>query len=226
MKDMQIYLKRTIYNDKCKQVRYRKMKVFQMKIETFNKQTSTQLNIVQLENAFNKTLENCEQLIDDSKILFHNGRFQRSFFLSSIAKEEIGKCAHIEFIIMIMYSGMQIDWKKFWKIFYTHKLKREYMLYIDHIIEFFVGQKVDIEKQNRIEEGQKLASLYTDYYNNDFQNPIDIIGEDDARLKLEYMERLYSAIASAVGKLVPTEEELKRRQEEIDKIDNIFKQFK
>lgn len=188
----------------------------------FGKQKNTQLNIKQLESAFNKALENSEQLIEDSRILFHNNRFQRSFFISSIAKEEIGKAAHLKFTYFKISFGIPIDWKDFWDIFYNHMSKRKYILLIEQIIQFLIGQKIEINEINRIEEDQKLASLYTDYYDIDFQGPIDIIGEDDARMKLEDIENLYRGFARAVGKYKPTEEELKREQEELEKLESIL----
>ncbi|WP_440999802.1 AbiV family abortive infection protein [Fodinibius sp. SL11] len=149
------------------------------------------LSIEQITSARKKTFKNAEELIKDSELLFENGSFARSLFLSQIAVEELGKYLMICSIITQQIRNDDIDWSKFWKRFRSHIEKRGNIYNFGIFLSF---ETTPEEKKEQIEnleddledlESEKLSSLYTDYTDNEFTLPSNLIDEETAVDKLE-----------------------------------------
>lgn len=112
-----------------------------------------------------KSLENAEELLNESKLLYENDKFERAFFLTIIGVEEIGK--HI-----ICASGFvnslkdQFDFKRFSKRFKNH-LEKHYVINLFEELRFFDEEnfkELKFKSDTFSLDKLKMNSLYTDYW--------------------------------------------------------------
>jgi AbiV family abortive infection protein len=133
---------------------------------------------------------NAEELLSDSRLLYKNGRYARSVFLSQIAAEEMGKAFYC-FSAYIDYRLKELDIKSFTKLFYSHHDKA---MMIDYGEDFFLGLEYKEYKERKREIGLlqtgKMWALYVDYYDNKYISfPSLTITEEAARLSLSWNEK-------------------------------------
>lgn len=81
------------------------------------------LNLQQIDNYISSLIENAEQLIHESKILFDANSFARSHTLSHLAREELSKCIILYGAGRRIQGGDDIDWKNTMKRLRDHKSK-------------------------------------------------------------------------------------------------------
>ncbi len=80
-----------------------------------------QLTIVQIRTLADHCLRNASKIIDESKLLFENRRYSRSFFLSWTAMEELSKR---DMLFYAIFNGRdEARWNKFWREFRSHRPK-------------------------------------------------------------------------------------------------------
>lgn len=139
------------------------------------------LTLKQLKGARLKTLRNAEDLIKEAEILYKNGRFPRIIFLCQIAGEEIGKYFIIgSFIVDFIHKG-DINWKKFWKRFLSHHEKLETLAFLENILLGMEPPKKYGEYLKKMHqeicllEQLKQKSIYTDFTNEKFYYPAEVI---------------------------------------------------
>lgn len=146
------------------------------------------LSIEQLEHGRKRTLHNAEELVTDARILLGNERYARCYFLSEIAVEELGKYAMLVAATLNVLVG-QMDaeeWKALRRGFRDHRDK----LSMSHGVEELWAGTLDLGDANRLREEAKkdniakMQALYTDFYQEIFLRPSEIVGRDDAVVAL------------------------------------------
>ena len=194
------------------------------------------LSLKQLVCARLKILENASDLIRDADCLFEEGRWARSAFLSHIAIEELGKYLMIMGAI-VNHISKQIDWKKFWKRFVSHRSKTQNIFFFDaalsppeedeEILRDFEKAESDSAKFQK----EKLSSLYVDFRNDQFILPMDVVNEDtakraieNAKAVLDFFQNGENLVFSKVdlGKL--TADTVARIEEEVKKLSTKLKE--
>lgn len=139
-----------------------------------------QLSIDQLITAKNKILLNAQNLVNESQLLYDNKKYARSFFLASIACEELGKCIMVLSSI-VKLANNSLEWKHFWKRLRNHQDKS---LVIQHMENISVSDEENFSEPQSIneiapdQEEYKMAMLYSDMFQNDFFEPNEIADEE------------------------------------------------
>ena len=86
----------------------------------------TRLTTEQIRVLSDYCLQNASELVEEAKLLFENKKYARSFFLSTIALEEVSKRDVLWGAIFLGEDEQQ--WKKFWNKFRHHDVKLARML--------------------------------------------------------------------------------------------------
>jgi AbiV family abortive infection protein len=137
------------------------------------------LNIEQFIVARHKILINSRNLIEEATILYNNGKLSRSYFLLTIANEEFGKYILLTGAIVEYLKGT-INWSKFWKKMRDHKVK---LGTFEHAKNVLLADDDHFRNPNEINsiipelDDYKMAALYSDFCENDFYEPNEIISE-------------------------------------------------
>lgn len=166
----------------------------------------SKLSLKQLARGRLKAFQNAVDLIDDAECLFKRGRWARAAFLSHIAIEELGK-----YLIIMGAIGNLIlersDWRKFWKRFLSHKAKSENIFYFDATLSLSQKDEEilrDLEKARRdcIKfQKDKLTFLYTDFQDNKFVRPMDIVDKNTANKAIDNAKAVISFFDSREKKI-------------------------
>lgn len=136
-----------------------------------------ELSREQLITARDKVIENAKNLFEEAQLLYTNERLSRAYFLFCICNEELGKSVMITSAIVELVNE-SIDWKKFWRRLRNHKDKTGT---IEHLENIFISSDANFTEPNDIKkiipelEEFKMASLYSDMFQNDFFVPDEII---------------------------------------------------
>ena len=136
-----------------------------------------ELSLEQLILARNKIIENAKALYEEAMLLYENSKFARTYFLLCIANEELGKSLIVTSAIVDLIAE-KIDWHKFWKRLRNHKDKTRM---IEHAENIFVSSDENftapenIQKLIPVLEELKMASLYSDMFQNNFFEPNELV---------------------------------------------------
>lgn len=158
-----------------------------------------------------KTILNAQQLCDESEILHSHGKFARSFTLSHLAREEMGKSMMLYSVAIRMLLERNIDWKKVSRRFRNHKEK----IVNDRALSwaFFISVLGDAPETSQISEilfnsgtvqhsnSQKNASLYVDWKDGQFVLPEEIISEQKSSRNLSIAVDRISFISKVILQL-------------------------
>ena len=138
--------------------------------------------------------ENASELYEDAKLLFENGRIQRSVSLSILAIEEAGKSRIIKEILL---TDDPKELKKHWQNYRKHTEKN--LSWITPSLFIGGARKLD-ELKEAFEEGKnhgddieniKQLSFYTDIFGKGvWSSPKDSISEKFGRMILEFAKIL------------------------------------
>lgn len=154
---------------------------------------SEKLSIYDIINGMFLSIDNAKSLIEDAELLLKHRRFARTFVISQLASEEIGKA----FILYNLYmalkiDGIPIDHKKIRKAFYDHKSKTFEATMADFMIvsEMRLSEeeeKVAVEALcKEIVRGReeyntlKNRGLYISFEDGKFLKPEDSISKNEA----------------------------------------------
>lgn len=137
-------------------------------------------------------IENANDLISDSKVLLDNLRYARSYTLSQLAVEEIGKAIMLQDVYDSLRSGNrhELDFKEFINNFKNHNFKTRESILADIITyidceskskdSLAMGLSAELEK---IKKGNynflKNKSLYVSLESNRFIKPKDVFGKEE-----------------------------------------------
>lgn len=155
--------------------------------------------------ARKKVLENVQSLYEDAKLLFENNRWPRSFFLSQIAIEELGKYGIIVTSSVWAVHG-SLDWNHFRKRFTNHKDKTNHFLLFEHLYletqsDAFLEESNKIRDANKreadLQEKVKMASLYCDMNKEGMISlPKNIINKELCEISLNLLQNRLALVSN------------------------------
>lgn len=122
-----------------------------------------ELSLEQLAHGRLEALQNAIDLIEDAECLLKQGRWARSAFLSNIAIEELGKYLMIMGAIGNLIAG-QIDWRKFWKRFVSHREKTGNVFLFDAALS--PSQEDEEILRDFVKRGQSLKQDKSNIWTN------------------------------------------------------------
>ncbi|HDR1920103.1 TPA: AbiV family abortive infection protein [Pasteurella multocida] len=170
-----------------------------------------------------KTVRNAQQLCDESELLYQHKMFARSYALSHLAREEIGKSAMLFKVAIDCLLGNQIDWKKVDRRFRSHKEK----IMNDRALTFLLfghmkaeGRKLDpniLFNSGTVEymNARKNASIYVDWMEGKFISPEESVSEQQSARNLDLAIYRVALMSKVIPSLVELEQKSK---DEIAKI--------
>lgn len=170
-----------------------------------------------------KTIRNAQQLCDESELLHQHKMFARSYALSHLAREELGKSAMLYKVAIERLLGLQIDWKKVDRRFRDHKEKiindRALTLQLFGSMEI-EGEKLDpkvLFNSGGIEytNSRKNASLYVDWTEGKFKSPEESVSEEQSARNLDLAMYRVAFMSEVIPSLVELE---KKPKDELAKI--------
>lgn len=167
-------------------------------------------SIKNIQTAYKKIYENAVSLLEESKILYQNQKFARSFFLAHTSIEEFGRLVMLASAAMQIKAGV-LNIKELNRRLRSHKVKiRLSYSYIEILKQYknplsnedkinilltamFQLLKMDNNYIERINK-QRNGALYADNYNNTFKAPSEIINESKSKELINYAEMLKEII--------------------------------
>ena len=151
------------------------------------------LNIDQLHQLRLSIFNNAENLYKEAKLLYKNKMYARAYLLSHLACEELGKIPIVVGVIGQLIKGEEIDWKKVYRRFRSHKEK----VISENHHHYVFGIELDLlndsdvkwlEEQNQkslSKVGMKNSSTYVDVENGNVLLPHEKISKEDAKVMIE-----------------------------------------
>jgi len=166
------------------------------------------IDISEIKKGIKFSIDNAFELIEEAEILFENKKYARTYSLSQLALEEIGKSV----ILFDLYHTLQaddrhkIDFKKLNKNFKDHKSKTFELLIVGLImkgkdkIESAEFEKIASKNLKEIQRNKsgyfdklKNESLYVSYNKKKFEKPSELISKEksskflsDVKSKIEF----------------------------------------
>lgn len=157
----------------------------------------TALSFGKIEEAYIMVYENAKELLEESRILFENKRYARSYALAQIAHEELAKLPILYQEATRSFFKEEHDWKNFYKRLRSHesKNKQNYVFYQTMLNikgEDSMNLEYDKIKDNlNFVNHLKNVSLYADIKNNKFTKPALEINKNLAKTHLELVEEMF-----------------------------------
>ncbi|MGG0287201.1 AbiV family abortive infection protein [Peribacillus butanolivorans] len=157
----------------------------------------TALSFGKLEEAYIFVYENAKELLEESRLLFENKRYARSYALAQIAHEELAKLPIIYQEATRSFFKEGHDWKNFYKRLRSHesKNKQNYVFY-QTMLNAKGDDSMNLEYE-KIKDNLtfvnhlKNVSLYADIKNNKFTKPALEIKKNLAKTQLELVEEMF-----------------------------------
>ncbi len=169
------------------------------------------LTLTQIDEGRRKTLINADRLVKDAKILLENDSWARAFFLSQLSLEELGKYMMLMSVASNPYYE-KIDWKKFWKLYKTHKSNTSDIPLLKFLfteMESLRGFKASLkryqEENEHVSESLRMVLLHSDFHKNRFHSPMETINIDLATSWVSAAERYLDSIKSFDEKIIGLE---------------------
>jgi AbiV family abortive infection protein len=155
--------------------------------------------------------------------------------LSQIAIEELGKYLIIMGAIGNVIAG-QIEWRKFWQRFMSHREKTGNIFYFNAALSPSQEDREILRDFEKADTGtkefqkEKLSSLYVDFRSGRFVLPMDVVDEkiakraiENAKAVLSFFELGEKHIFSKANLGKPSTSTLQRIQEEVSKLSTKLK---
>lgn len=187
-----------------------------------------------LYKARKKALQNAQSLYEDAKLLFDNNRWPRSFFLSQIATEELGKYGFI-ITSSIWAAHGSLDWNHFRKRFTNHKDKIKHFLLFEDLChgnlsdDFFENftENRDADRRDADSlEKIKMASLYFDLDEDGVVSlPENIITKDLCELSLNLLKNRLALVSNYEKEIAGKIGQVKLDTETKEWMDKILEKF-
>jgi AbiV family abortive infection protein len=143
------------------------------------------LSIDQLKTGRLKPLQNAQELLKEASILFDNGCWARTVFLSQIVGEEIGKYMMLtSALVKVIIRPESFNWDKFWHRYLSHKAKTQNIFVFEDIVHkknknvltYFTKLPRVLSRLERL----KQTSLYSDCIGNNFYSPTNLFTKEMA----------------------------------------------
>jgi AbiV family abortive infection protein len=158
------------------------------------------LTRVEIARGIGLCLQNSLELIDDASLLFENGRYARSYALTLLSFEEMGK---IPMFASASLFGKDIQlWKKFWKRFRHHVTKRRNVSGLEYLMLPYTTLKQTRRewKAEQHFERLKLFCLYVDAFRGRLISPKELFrgnrGVQSAKVALTLARNRHSLLST------------------------------
>ncbi|CAH0346979.1 AbiV family abortive infection protein [Bacillus sp. CECT 9360] len=161
----------------------------------------TALSFGKLEDAYILVYENAKELLEESRLLFENKKYARSYTLAQIAIEELAKLPIIYQEATRSFFKESHDWKHFYKRLRSHESKNKMIFMYFRMILDLTGEEHPDFEFHKLEQtlkyfnDMKNASLYADIKNNKFTKPSIEIKKHTAKELLQLVEGMFDIFA-------------------------------
>ncbi|WP_049679672.1 AbiV family abortive infection protein [Peribacillus loiseleuriae] len=161
----------------------------------------TALSFEKLEEAYICVYENAGELLEESRLLFRNNKYARSYALAQFAHEELAKLPIIYQEATKSFFKEKHDWKKFHNRLRSHESKNKQNFAFYQMMLNFTGngslnlKKEEIKDNLAFVNHLKNVSIYTDIKNNKFTKPSNEIGKNLAKTQLELVEEMFKTFS-------------------------------
>lgn len=148
----------------------------------------------ELNEAYELSLDNANQLYQDASILFDNSSFSHAYALFQLSREESGKCLLIQHAMLYSALGIKVDYRWLTRMgFVDHVSKTRNSLGLENLIISFVERMefVELLKLHEDIEGTamnikqtdklKNSSLYVGFNRSKFVSPSQVISKEMVR---------------------------------------------
>lgn len=132
-----------------------------------------EINIEALKCGRLAALRNAEELVHEAEILYENGAYPRSFFLSQSAAEELGKYVMMVSAVALILGGV-MNWKSFWKRFRNHEDKLGMTIYLEYTRRSTLRPSKyfkNFPEEKKINAQMRMVALYSDFDGEEFYSP-------------------------------------------------------
>ena len=161
----------------------------------------TALSFGKLEEAYIFVYENAEELLQESRLLYDNKKYARSYTLAQFAHEELAKLPIIYQEATRSFFKEPHDWKNFHKRLRNHesKNKQNFVFYWRMLAitkqenSHFTIEKMEDTLQSINE--MRNNSIYADIKNNKFTKPSLEIEKNLAEAHLELVEEMFKTFS-------------------------------
>ena len=139
--------------------------------------------------GFQNCIQNAQELCEEAELLLNNKRYARAYALTLICFEEIGKL--LVFLGGAYHGpGDKVLWRKFWKRFRSHTLKRTRVSLMEMFsLSSTTAERTFLEMKTEPEaEGLKQSALYVDYIDDNITCPSELWGERSRSLVEESLK--------------------------------------
>lgn len=156
----------------------------------------TALSYNKLEEAYIMVYENSKELLEESRLLYENKKYARSYALAQIAHEEMAKLPMIYQEATRSFFKETHDWKNFYKRLRNHSSKNKqnfvfYQVMLNASGEDRLNLEYDKIKDNlTFVNHMKNVSFYADIKNDRFTKPSNEINEKLSKAQLELAEEM------------------------------------
>lgn len=162
----------------------------------------TALSFGKLEEAYIFVYENAKELLEESRLLYENKKYARSYTLAQFAHEELAKLPIIYQEATISFFKEPHDWKDFHKRLRSHESKNKMNFAFYQVLSDLSGKNLsfsekDLKNNLFIVNNMKNTSIYADVKNNKFTKPSNEIKKPLAKQQLELVEEMFKTMTKA-----------------------------
>lgn len=174
-----------------------------------------------------KTVRNAQQLCDESNLLHQHKMFARSYALSHLAREEVGKSAMLFKVAIDRLLDRKIDWKKVDRRFRDHKEK----IVNDRVFTYMIFGRIEKQLDPKIlfnlgtieyTNARKNSSLYVDWSGGKFHSPEESVSEQQSARNLNIAMYRAALMSKVIPSLVEHEQKTKDEIAKIFPIEEIM----
>ncbi|MBQ4867471.1 AbiV family abortive infection protein [Priestia megaterium] len=157
----------------------------------------TALSFGKLEEAYIFAYENAEELLQESRLLYENKRYARSYTLAQFAHEELAKLPIIYQEATRSFFKESHDWKEFHKRLRSHESKNKLNFVLQQTMLNMAGSNLLDLEPYKIKDNlafinhMKNVSIYSDIKNNKYTKPSNEIKKSLAKAHLEVVEEMF-----------------------------------
>ncbi|MDF2015546.1 AbiV family abortive infection protein [Priestia megaterium] len=161
----------------------------------------TALSFGKLEEAYIFVYENVKELLEESRLLYENKKYARSYALAQFAHEELAKLPIIYQEASRAFFKEPHDWKDFHKRLRSHESKNKMnFIFYRYMLDIAKKEHSDftIEKmEDTLQHINELKnnSIYADIKNNKFTKPSLEIEKNLAGTHLELVEEMFKTFS-------------------------------
>ena len=206
------------------------------------KQSLKDLSEDEVMRGISLVLDNAEDLMFEAFFLRENDRIARSYTLTQLAIEEVGKAGILAGILLSTRQKRLLDWDEIDKIYFNHSGKTTIsiafqlvfdMLYQKHGIpdrnnyfkDLYIKKISNVNSQNN----NKNDSLYVGVRNNKFISPKDVITEQMVDFLQEELFNKFAGTKALFNEIfngIDPKDTIEQIERKISKLTELNKDYK